>query len=546
MGPDAREETAGRAAAAPTPVARPADRRDLALAAVSLVAVALPFLVVRYPPVADLPQQAVQIRLLLDAIGDPSAPYAVEWLSPNRLSYAVLGGAWLLFGPEHAGRLAMVAIGALWVTAAHVLARRRGRPAEAAVLASVLFFNHATYWGFYSFALGLPAFVLFLDLADRAPDRLSWRDRLALLGAALFLFLAHALWLAAGLVWLGVSSLLFRGVRASLSRAVTVAPLVAWAAGWSATLEGTVLDAPPVWRDVRARAGTEWMVDATLGGLAGEVERWVVAVLVAWVAAGALAWAASPRARWDRTLAAAALLFAAAALVLPDKTHNTIRFAQRWMPVAAFFAVLAVPARPWAAAAAGRRRRALAAVLACGIALAFSLRTAHAWRDFERHELSGLDQALAALPERPRVLGLDLVKGSEVVRGRPFLQTFAYAQLLRGGSLAFTFAVFPSSLVGLRDARPEPWTPNLVWNPENVRRADALHFDFVLVNGSDDAAHGAIARRLSLGAVTTQGRWRLYRVSPPPRERNAAPAGATAKAQKPGRPARRAARRPGT
>jgi hypothetical protein len=425
--------------------------------------------------------------------------------------------------------------------AAHLLARRRGRPPEAAVLASLLFFNHATYWGFYSFALGLPLFVLLLDLVDRQRARLAWRDRVWLLVAALVLFLVHALWLAAGLLWLGVSSLLFRGVRATISRVATVAPLVVWAAAWNRTLEGTQLDAPPVWRDLGARTGTEWMVDAALGGLRGDLEEWALLVLVAWLAAGALAWAASPRARWDRTLVAAAVLFAAAALVLPDKTHNTIRFAQRWMPVAAFLGVLAAPA--------ALRGRGVAAALACALALAFSARTAVAWRAFERTELAGLEQALAALPEGPRVLGLDLVKGSAIVRGRPFLQTFAYAQLLRGGSLAFSFTAFPSSLVGTRGWRPEPWTPNLVWNAENARRADALHFDFVLVNAVDDAAHAAVAAKLGLGAVTREGRWRLYRVQPDRREREElAPAGATAakggKAGK-GKAGRRAAARTG-
>jgi hypothetical protein len=536
MWADVHERGTGGVSTALPPSAPPGGRLDLLLAAVSLVAVALPFLAVRFPPVADLPQQAVQIRLFLEALSDPASPYAIHPLDPNRLSYLVLGAAWALVGPEHAGRLAMVAIGCLWVVAAHLVARRRGRPAEAAVLASLLFFNHATYWGFYSFACGLPAFVVFLHVADRQPDRLRWRDRLALFAGLLVLFLVHALWFAAGVAWLAASSVLFRGIRASLSRGLTVLPLVAWAYAWQATLAGTQLDAPPVWRDVWQRTGSEWLVDAALGGLAGEVERWVVAALVAWLVAGLLARAASPEARWDRALAAAAVLCFLAALALPDKTHNTIRFAQRWMPIAFFLAVLAVPA--------ALRRRGIAAALACGLALAFSARTAVGWRAFERVELSGLEQSLAALPERPRVLGLDLVKRSDVVRGRPFLQTFAYAQLLRGGSLAFSFVVFPSSLVGLRVWRPEPWTRNLVWNAEWVRPEDATHFDFVLVNGRDDAAHEAIARRLRLGAITREGRWRLYRAPPPSRAPEvASPPDATAKVQKK-RSARRSAHAP--
>jgi hypothetical protein len=510
-------------------------RRARALAALSAVAIAVPFLLVRYPPIADLPQQAAQIRLLAEAWSDPAAPYRIQWWTPNRLSYVLLGGGWLLGGAAHAGRIAMLATGLLWVAAAHAIARRRGRPAAAALLASLVFFNHTTYWGFYAFSCGLPAFVLWLELEARTPDRLRWRDRGTLLAGAVLLYLAHALWFAAGIAWLAVSALAFRGTRAAVSRVATVAPLLGAAAAWVRTLRGTPLDAPPVWVDVWGRARPEWLVDAALGGLRGGIEYAVAGVLVAWVLAGVRAPRRSTggdqneRARaagWDPALLLAAGGFVVAALVLPDRTHNTIRFAHRWMPVAAFFLVLAAPGpRRWPRASAA---------LACVVAILFSARTAVAWRAFERDELSGLAESVAAVPPGARVLGLDTVKESAVLRGRPFLQSFAYAQLLRGGTLAFTFAVFPSSLVVLRQwsAEPEPWTPNLVWNAERVRREDARHFDAVLVNATDDAAHARVAAAVGLVPVTAAGRWRLYRVERPP-EREPAPP--------PARPAPRAA-----
>jgi hypothetical protein len=159
-------------------------------------------------------------------------------------------------------------------------------------------------------------------------------------------------------------------------------------------------------------------------------------------------------------------------------------------------------------------RRAAAALASAG-ALLFAGATGAAWRTFERVELEGLEPSLARIGPTDRVLGLDLVKTSPAVRGRPFLQTFAWAQVLHGSPLAFSFAVFPSSLVQTPKAAPDPWTPNLVWYAERARREDLGWFDVVLVNAADDAAHAQVAQSLSLAPVTAAGRWRLYRTPPP-------------------------------
>jgi hypothetical protein len=498
-----------------------AHSQDRVLLAVSLAAIALPFLLVHFPPIADLPQQVAQLQLFASTWRDPSSSYVVDGLGPNRLVYVLLAAGWALAGPRHAGQLAMVAIGALWALAAHGLARRRGRSAAAAVIASALFFNHATYWGFYAFALGAPLFAVWVHLGDRLPARLSWRAGAALLCGAILLFLAHALWFAAGMVWLASAALARHGVRAALLRAAAVAPAVAVAAIWWGGLGGTAFDAtriPPVWETgLLDRVRPAWLAQAALGGLRGRTEAVVLGVLAIWsIAGGARAlscWrrargAAAPESRVDGALLLAAVLLFLAALVLPSKTASTILFAQRWMPPALFLAVLALPAP-------ALPRRAAAALASAGV-LAFAVLTGAAWRTFERVELAGLEESLEVIGPSERVLGLDLVKTSPTVRGRPFLQTFAWAQVLHGSPLAFTFAVFPSSLVRTPKAAPAPWTPNLEWYAERVRREDLGWFDVVLVNAADDAAHARLAASLALTPVTRSGRFRLYRTPPPP------------------------------
>src|SRR5947207_1948857 len=105
-------------------IERPLSSRVL-LAAVSCTLAVLPFLVVRFPPITDLPQHAAQIRLALEALaGDDH--HRVQWWMPCVLPYGLLALSWALVGPAHAGRLAFCLVTTLGVAATHVLAARRG------------------------------------------------------------------------------------------------------------------------------------------------------------------------------------------------------------------------------------------------------------------------------------------------------------------------------------------------------------------------------------------------------------------------------------
>jgi hypothetical protein len=140
--------------------------------------------------------------------------------------------------------------------------------------------------------------------------------------------------------------------------------------------------------------------------------------------------------------------------------------------------------------------------------------TAAFWRRVEAEELTGLDEALAALPAAPRTLGLQLGPPSRWLRSAPFGHVVAYSQALRGGELNFSFAEMPSSPVVYRRPREVPWTEALELAPWRVRRSDFLHFDFVLIRGRE-AVHAEVAGDV-LEPVTAEGQWRLYRVLPPP------------------------------
>lgn len=483
--------------------------------ALSAVLVSTPFLIVTFPPITDLPQQAAQVRLAADALASPDSPYRIQWWTPYTLSYLPIALGWLIGGPLAAGRLGMLLIALGWLAAAHWLAARRGRPAAAAVLASTLVFNHVLYWGFYSFAVGWPLFVIWLVATLREPEarpvRRLGREAALFCALATLLYIAHALWLAAGALWLGVWSLTrLPRWRTALARLAGAAPVLVAAAVWFARISSTSFATPAVYfENPLARLSVEGLRSALYGGLRGRFETLFLIVIFAWFLLAELTNTGRLAAAADRPLALAGALFAGLALALPDKFTKTLQFDDRWMPAAMILLLVAAPAPCFSQL--GRRAAAVATAAAFVALAAFTAVTAAVWQRFERDEMSGLAAALAALPEEPRVLGLALVERSRWVEGRPFLQTFAYAQVVHGGVLNFSFAEFAPSLAVFRAPPDKPWTPDLEWLPRRLRHSDLRYFDFLLVGASEEDQDRFRADP-ALAPATATGRWRLYRI----------------------------------
>ena len=483
----------------------PGTRASLALATAACVA--LPFLVVRFPPITDLPQHVAQVRLFLETVGRHHSPYVVQWFTPYALVYGALGAAWAVVGPLSAGRVTMLLIGLLWVATIHLLAATRGRSPAAATLACALFFSHIVYWGFYNFVFTWPLFVLWLMLTTGQPARRTgWTDLVLLLGCAALLYASHILWLAMAVLWLVGSGLLFRlpfGVLAL--RVACVTPVLLGAALWFPYLARRGFGSVTGWGpSPLARLKPGWVLDAAFGGLSGPTEAIVLGGIAVWLAAGL--WGARNRrdgirGATDRECLLGAGVFMLLTLFLPIKYTNTIQFAERWAPFAIILALLALPTPPI--------RPLLERAAALGLLALLAVSTAVVWRTFEQANVAGLQAALDALPTRPRVIGLDYVGSTPLLKTRPFIQTFAYTQVVHGGTLNFSFADFAPSLVVYADPRRLPWTGGLEWFPMRVRSEDFAHFDYALINGDPDV-HRAIVGRFPLVPVTTGGTWRLY------------------------------------
>ncbi|MFH1115809.1 MAG: hypothetical protein V1792_18015 [Pseudomonadota bacterium] len=473
--------------------------------------VSVPFLVTQYPPITDLPQQSAQIRLFLETIRNPEgSPYRIQWFTPYSLSYLVLGASWALSGPGSAGRMAMLAIVLLWIAAIHLTAHHRKRSSASATLACLFVINHTMYWGFYSFAIGFPSFLLWLtvisDLRERKP---SLRDAALLLGIGLLLYVSHVLWFIAGIAWLLLSSLiLHRDPKAAILMIGRLSPLIVAVGLWYPMFSTSSMSTPALWVSTPfSRLTLSWLGDAALGGIRGPAVPVIFCAAWAWIAVGMVQNRSDLRSAMDWGLFAAACMFFVIALVLPDKFMNTIRLGERWMPAAMILLVLAAPApvlRPVL-----RRAAALAAV--AGLCAVITL----TWLSFQKRELSGMQDALNALPRKPSVLGLSFVQESEFITGYPFIQMFAYSQVLKGGTLNFSFAEFSPCLVVYKTRFRPPWTGGLEWFPRRIRSTDLDYFDFALINATE-REHQFWSKQPRLTPVTANGRWRLYRISPTP------------------------------
>ncbi|MCS7079207.1 MAG: hypothetical protein NZ585_04045 [Chloracidobacterium sp.] len=490
------------------------------IAAVCALAVTLPLLTTPFPPVTDLPQHVAQTRLWLETLRGTPQPngvtYIVQWWTPYSLAYLVMGGLWQTLPPERVGQAMLLALALAWTLTTHWIATRRGRSAAAAALATTLFFNHTLYWGFVSFTTGFPLFLLWVQVTTTdAPATL--RRRALLVGLAAALYAAHALWFALALLWFGVAgAALRRPWRTLLGESLWLLPPATLAAATYAGIGNAtaLVSHKTVWTaPIGLRLFTGWLPQAVYGGLRGPLEPVMLAVLGGWLAAGL---ARHRRRMWsaaDPVLLLAGGMCLAAGLLLPYQYQYTIAFAERWMPAAAVLLLLGAPA-PDAppmddvdTARSGAPLRVSAALLCVG----FCLWTAGVWRAFTRDYLTGLDEALAALPSRPRVVGLDFVKEVSGFRGRPLMQTAAYAQVVRGGGYSLSFAKFPQSFVRYETDAVVRWTDGLEWSPEYLTETDLNYFDFVLAVG-DRWAHERLAVKFPQLRCLTDADcpWRLY------------------------------------
>jgi len=437
---------------------------------------------VKFPPSSDLPQHAAQIRLLDELLGlapcfaKGEGDLAINKLAPGTLIYGLM---WLLarFVPMLAlGKITLWLVLLLTIAVLFFVAAARQRPPQQALLACIFIFNAGLYWGFINFLFGFPLFLLFVHFVAELPTHNRSSGRTLYLSVLLLaLYGAHALWFAAGAAWLVADSVVQR-VRPTdaLVRFAALIPSAVLATAWYPTLAAdrteAGFDVAAHWFvNPLARLGPRNLVESVLGALRGPIEPAILLLVIVWIVLAL--WTNRQRLAGaiDFHLASVSGMLWIVALFGPDKYMNTILFAARFAPAAMILLLLALPAP--------RFRSSVSWLLPCALAVFFFAVTTIAWLVFDKRDLAGLDEALHAINRPARVVALDFVKSSPVLNGRPYLQLGAYAQVLNGSMINFSFAEHGSGIVIYAHPRRITWTIGLEWLAERVRPEDLAQFD---------------------------------------------------------------------
>ena len=449
-----------------------------------------PILIVKYPPIQDLPFHLATMRVI-HSYGDPSFGFADDFVlrlgSTQYVLYYVAGSllAYAL-GIVKANLLLMCAYLGGTVLAMRGLLRALDRDERLCLAVIPLLYNVMFLFGLLPFLLGIPVMFWAMAVAARyleAPAAL----RGALLAClATSLFYLHVFpfalfglafivmfpwrsprrWVVAGLptapalavvawwTWLTPEGHLARGALTHPERPSTLTPF------------GKIADAYNWLGDVYRDLSDE----AILGTLVGII-----------VLAAVLAWRQRAKGSRGRGYPVVPLACFVLMLVTGDQ-HGHI-----WLIWQRFPLLLALTAIPLARVPRGRPGAVIGAGLALTALAAMVAACIHFVR-FERDDVSDFDRALAAMEPRKHVAGLIYDKHSSVLHRHPLVHFVSYYQLEKGGVVEYTFAGYPHWPFTFKPDRPPPQGAptrlNWEWHPEEVT-IDELYpyFDYVLTRG---------------------------------------------------------------
>jgi hypothetical protein len=479
-------------------------------------AVALPTLVFSYLPMTDLPQH-VAISAILSHPHDPHFGFDAYYRialdrSPYLLPYAVAIALAPVLSLELAVRVVVFLSVLSYFAGIVLLLRHFGKPWPLVLLAVPFAYHRAFFWGFVSFdlavGLSLVAMALFAHIRSRRGD--------ALLGLVLIAIgLTHVYGL---LLFVGYAALeVVTGRRGAWRErvwpvALATVELLVWVVT-EARAPGVGIS---VWPTLRERV-TE-LPQQVLGGYADASEPLLLVVTLASFVL--LTYRSIPvtLGRWRR------LDPGARALWLLLVVNLVLYFVlPRATPTAKFVhfrhAVLAALLLPALAGWDGfARLRLLTGTLLVIAGVGAGLNAWDHLRLFNA-EARPFERALAAIPERPRLIALTLEPHGRLMITAPYLHFGGYVQAQRGGVFSMGFPeLFWNVPVALRGGSDMPPTPiNLESRPWLFEaRTLGVFYDTLLVR---TRGRGAIRSGpdFPYELVFNEPPWQVYRHLSPPR-----------------------------
>lgn len=479
------------------------------------LALAVPVVASRYPPMTDLPLHEGMVALLRhhgDAAWAPAGLYVTNLWHANQLFYLLAYPLAFVVSTDSACKLVVAGIVVLTLGAAGRLASHLGRSPWAALTLAPVILGWTFFWGFVANMLGFALLLLALPLIDRDEAK-SARGALVACAVAVLVFFAHeasALALACAVVVLAMTARPDRTTLARLAPVAVVGVLSAVEIARERAVEtplARLFDHQILWHPLTTKLST---VPRLLTGAHG---LWTdLALLAPAVTLGVLGVAFRARAREadPRALryAFVAGILVVAYLALPYSVNFGAFLYVRFLAPAFAVAVLAAaPARPPILA-----KLAMATV---PLVTLYVVMPQFAAASDDHRELDALYARM------DRASAVDVLHVGKRDKALLFEATGAGNRVLaeRGGRLAFSFAEYPIA--------PVVVAPGYEWNdtllrlyadPTSLRPAlDFDRFRYALVRGSDpDLARlvdGAMAPDARVAGVS--GEWTLFESTHP-------------------------------
>ncbi|MCW8128838.1 MAG: hypothetical protein KIS92_00510 [Planctomycetota bacterium] len=490
---------------APSPAPSAAEPSDGFWIAFGLAALAylLPFWIVKYPPMIDLPQRAAQVWLL-GHLNEPevAARYELHGWSPYVLSYYL---GWLfarvLSVPDAMRLLISLIVVSMPLSLLALLRANRG-DRWWALLGFPLSFGPCFMWGVTPYLAAVPLGLFCIAICRDVRDDLTRGRRLQLIVCVAALYFTHALaWAIAAalaLATLAVAGWLRR--QAFLLAAILLSP-GPLAVGWYlfAKSSYTMVNKGGAWElglD-RLLQFPVFQIDPGTSSL-GLVYGGVLLALLA-----AIFWAGRSAVRsWRYAVPAGLALLAY--LLCPTQYFHTFFLEQR---VAVFVVPLAL------AAAASAPQPNAKRILQRAVALTVLAGSAFLWvrlPAFDRETQPF--QKIAERMKPGKKLFFLMVDPESRALGRPYFLHFpAWYQAEKGGTAEFSFASLFAEPVRYRDGMGPPLPQGFEWPPLDMSHEELLRYDYYLIRAHEDVLPRLMSRGPNdLTLLAQEEHWRLY------------------------------------
>ncbi len=498
--------------------------------AVGLYVIAGPFVVVRYPPMTDLPFHAAvtsTLRHYLDPAWHFREQFTLQPFAAPYLSSYVLGALLMLALPTvTAVKIATALTLAMLPVGLAVLFHGMKKSPLLGLLGLGFVWANLTHWGFVNFMGACGLFAMTIGLTMRLLDAPTRAKQVGLTAALIVLFFTHVFRFPFALAAVaGTAVVLYPATRRArpvlLPLALGTAVFLAWMRVRPAEIAGSF--GPIAVHPERLKE----LAGFLFGGLtdpaeAKGVERSArVLAVTAIVCLGALFVERRHRGRtrreWAFDVGAALVPISCAAvflglfLVLPMQIGTWWYVYPREATVAAFLALGAFPDLPKAGAV-----RAMV-VISIGAAVAsMGSVVVKAYAAFDR-ATADFQAITAQIPQAPRLLYLVHDHTGSARSTTPFIHLPSWVQAERGGWQSFHFAIFGASPLRYRDPRapgavvPPPVPHRWEWQPNlfDVNKQGPF-FDWFLVR-SQRTPEAQFRGDPAIVPVDHVGGWWLYR-----------------------------------